>query len=56
MGAIIEWILILFALLSLWPWMLGYGDTWWSRALLIAALVAMVWVAVRRINRIRRAR
>jgi predicted membrane metal-binding protein len=54
-GQIIEWILIFLALLSLWPWILGYRAPWY-RGLLIVALAAMVWVAVRRITRVRRAR
>jgi len=52
----LETILIFLAILSLWPWIFGYRTELWSRALLIAALVAMVWVAVRRVNRVRRAR
>ena len=52
----LETILIFLAILSLWPWILGYRTELWSRGLLIAALVAMVWVAVRRVNRVRRAR
>jgi len=52
----IETVLIFIAILSLWPWILGYRTELWSRGLLIAALVAMVWVAVRRVNRVRRAR
>ena len=53
---IIETVLIFLAILSLWPWILGYRTELWSRGLLVAALVAMVWVAVRRVNRVRRAR
>jgi hypothetical protein len=52
----IETILIFLAILSLWPWILGYRRELWSRGLLVAALTAMIWVACRRINRIRRAR
>jgi len=55
MGQIIEWILILLALLSLWPWILGYRPGWY-RVVLVAALAAMVAVAVRRIGRVRRTR
>jgi len=55
-GRIIETILIFLAILSLWPWILGYRSELWSRLLLAAALVAMIWVAVRRVSRIRRAR
>jgi hypothetical protein len=55
MAQIIEWALIFLALLGLWPWILGYRATW-SRALLAVALAAMVWVFLRRVNRIRRAR
>jgi hypothetical protein len=52
----IETVLIFLAIVSLWPWILGYRTELWSRLLLIAALVAMVWVAVRRVSRIRRTR
>ncbi|UCH33773.1 MAG: hypothetical protein JSV65_14560 [Armatimonadota bacterium] len=54
-GVIVEWVLIFLAIFSLWPWILGYRELW-SQLLLLAALVAMVWVAVRRISRIRHAR
>jgi len=53
MSGIIEWVLIFLALISLWPWVFGYREPWY-RLVLVAALVAMIWVAVRRINRIRR--
>lgn len=56
MGRLIETVLIFVAMLSLWPWILGHRREPWSRLLLLAALAAMIWVAVRRINRIRRIR
>jgi len=55
MAQVIEWTLIFLALLSLWPWILGYRANW-SRALLVVALIAMIWVFVRRVDRIRRVR
>jgi len=55
-GRLIETVLILLAMLSLWPWILGHRREPWSRLLLAAALVAMVVVAIRRVNRIRRVR
>jgi hypothetical protein len=51
-GEIIEWVLIILATASLWPWLFGYRATWYW-LVLIAALIAMVWVAVRRIARVR---
>ena len=51
-GEWIEWAAMLAALASLWPWLFGYRPGWY-RALLLAALVAMVVVAVRRIRRAR---
>lgn len=56
MSRVIETVLIFLAILSLWPWILGYRRELWSQGLLLAALVAMIWVAVRRISRIRRSR
>jgi hypothetical protein len=52
-GEIIEWVLILLALVSLWPWVFGYRPGWY-RLVLVAALAAMIWVARRRIGRVRR--
>jgi hypothetical protein len=51
-GEIIEWVLIILATASLWPWLFGYRATWYW-LVLIAAFIAMVWVAVRRIARVR---
>jgi hypothetical protein len=51
-GVTVEWVLIFLAIFSLWPWILGHRELW-SRSLLVAALVAMIWVAIRRIGRIR---
>lgn len=55
MGQVVEWVLIFLAIASLWPWILGYRGGWlypvWA-----AALVAMIWVLVRRVNRVRGAR
>ena len=54
-GVIVEWILVFLALLGLWPWILGYREPWY-RLVLVVVLIAMIWVAVRRISRIRRIR
>lgn len=51
-GVIVEWVLIFAALFSLWPWVFGYREPWY-RLLLVVVLVAMLWVAARRIRRIR---
>jgi len=51
-GEIIEWVLIILAMASLWPWLFGYRAAWYW-LVLIAALIAMVWIAVRRIARVR---
>ena len=50
----IETALILVALGSLWPLILGYG-AWWYRGWLVVVLGVMVWVAARRLARIRAA-
>jgi hypothetical protein len=52
-GEIVEWVLILLAVLALWPLILGY-QTAWSRLVMVAALAAMIWVLVRRVGRVRR--
>jgi|WetSurMetagenome_2_1015567.scaffolds.fasta_scaffold360221_1 hypothetical protein len=49
---IIEWGIIFAAMLSIWPWLLGYRSGWY-RALQIAVLLALIWVTR---NRLRRAR
>jgi len=46
--------LILVALVSLWPLLTGYGALWY-RIWLVVVLGIMVWVARRRIIRIRAA-
>jgi hypothetical protein len=49
-----ESILIVIALLSLWPVLLGYRAIWY-RAWLVGVLAFMVWVAIRRLERVREA-
>jgi hypothetical protein len=54
----IEAILIVVALLSLWPVILGYGwavSPGYKFGYLLVVLVAMAWVAQRRLARIRSA-
>ena len=51
---IIESILILVALASLWPYIIGYREPWYT-GWMIAMLGVMVWVARRRVGRIRSA-
>jgi len=48
----IEAVLIMVALVSLWPIVLGYHALWY-RTWLVAVLGFMVWVTVRRMGRIR---
>jgi len=54
----VEWLLIILAILSLWPWILNPLP--WSqqppvyRIALVAVLGAMVWVARARWRRLRR--
>ena len=50
----IETALILVALGSLWPLIVGY-NSWWYRGWLVVVLGLMVWVAARRLGRIRAA-
>lgn len=50
----LESALIIVALVSLWPLVAGY-DTFWYRAWLVVVLGLMVWVATRRLRRIRAA-
>ena len=50
----LETVLILVALVSLWPLLLEYGALWY-RLWLVVMLGAMVWVAARRIGRTREA-
>jgi membrane protein implicated in regulation of membrane protease activity len=51
---IFESVLIVIALLSLWPVVLGYRGLWYD-IWLLAALGLMAWVAARRIRRVREA-
>ena len=51
---IIESILILLALASLWPYIIGYREPWYM-GWMLAMLGVMVWVATRRLARIRSA-
>lgn len=51
---VIESILILVALASLWPYIVGYRETWYT-VWLLAVVGLMVWVTTRRLARIRSA-
>lgn len=51
---VIESILILVALASLWPYIVGYREPWYT-VWMLAMLGVMVWVATRRLARIRSA-
>jgi len=51
---VIESILILVALGSLWPYIVGYREPWYT-GWMLAMLGVMVWVATRRLARIRSA-
>ncbi len=51
-GVIVEWVLIFAAMAALWPWAFGYRPAWY-RLVLVGALVAMGWVFVRRLGRVR---
>ena len=50
----VETVLIVVALVSLWPLLIEYGAVWY-RVWLVAMLGAMVWVAARRLRRTREA-
>ncbi len=50
----VETVLIVVALVSLWPLLTGFNAAWYQ-IWLAAVLAAMVWVAVRRFRRIREA-
>lgn len=51
----LESVLILVALVSLWPRLTPYGGLWWYWVWLVVVLGLMVWVARRRIARTRSA-
>ena len=51
---LLESVLILVALASLWPLLLGH-DSAWYRLWLLGVLAMMVWVAQRRLRRVRAA-
>jgi hypothetical protein len=51
-GEIIEWLLMLLAIASIWPWVLGYRPDWY-RLLLVVVLALMLWVTLRRVGRVR---
>ena len=51
---LVETVLIVVALVSLWPLLLEYKAAWYQ-VWLVAMLGAMVWVAARRIGRTRQA-
>ena len=51
---LVETVLIVVALISLWPLLLEYKAAWYQ-VWLVAMLGAMVWVAARRIGRTRQA-
>ncbi|MBN1459699.1 MAG: hypothetical protein JXA57_09175 [Armatimonadetes bacterium] len=50
----LETVLILVALVSLWPLLIEYRALWY-RGWLIVVLAMMVWVAIRRLGRTRAA-
>jgi hypothetical protein len=50
----LETVLIMVALVSLWPLLIEY-EALWYRGWLLVALGMMVWVAVRRVGRTRAA-
>ncbi len=51
-GEKLEWVLIFLAMASLWPRILGYRELWYQLSLL-GVLAVMVWVARRRLARVR---
>ena len=54
----VETIIILVALVSLWPLVIGYewaGAAWYKFGWLLLVLAAMAWVTTRRMSRIRSA-
>jgi hypothetical protein len=53
-AVIAESVLIVVALISLWPLLAGYRPPWY-RIWLLLMLAAMAWVAVRRLRRVRAA-
>lgn len=58
MARTIETVVILVALASLWPLILGYewsGSPWYKFGYLALLLVALLWVTSRRLRRIRQA-
>ena len=52
-GEIVEWVLILVAIVSLWPWVAGYRAPCYQ-AYLLVVLVVMAIIALRRLCRIKR--
>jgi fatty acid desaturase len=55
---IIETIIILVALLSMWPLIIGYewaASPWYKFGYLAVVLIGMIWVTVRRMTRVRAA-
>ncbi len=54
LAVIVESVLILIALVSLWPMMWDYKPMWY-RVWLVVMLLAMGWVAQRRLARVRAA-
>ena len=53
---IIETVVILVALLSIWPLIIGYewaGSPWYRFGCMAVVLIGMVWVTARRMTRIR---
>ena len=49
-----EWVIIFVAMLSLWPWLMGYRAPWYGLVQL-AFLLALLWVARNRWRRTRQA-
>jgi hypothetical protein len=51
---VLEWVVIVAALLSLWPAILGYHENLY-RGWLAGMVIALVWVTRNRLSRIRQA-
>lgn len=47
----LEMVLIIVALVSLWPIIIGY-HAWWYRGWLVVVLGFMIWMTIRRLGRI----
>jgi hypothetical protein len=49
---LLEWIVIIIALVSLWPVVIGYSPIWY-KLYLVVVLGALIWVTRNRLHRIR---